>query len=538
MVDVLTGVDYQLTDTPDIREGPIGWSSLDGRIYFTEWHSGVPPSDLGYEAPHGMVAISRILPGGSGYEVLVEEPELQPWGATWLPTGVWIGGLEALPGETIAPRIEIVDAESLAGVQAEVAYTGCCNTLSMYGVDLGESILDWVMPAPSIGANTACFLAYAPDPGLDSVSGTAHLFDLGVTNDPAASPGDIQLLTFDGLELSDDWGDPLDRIALAGGVRTIPFAQLEVSEVIGPVCADDECPVPFPLTVVARDRHGEVMADCNMSIDLLGFAGWDPWPLYLLPVVSPTTIALVNGAWSGEVTVADPLPELNLVARWEDIGAYSNQLPTVAKGDVNWDVAVSVFDVIKTANMAIGRGDWEPWQWWAADINCDDEVNVFDVIMCANEALAQMGTMAMGRAAQAPSPAQSVLVTSRTESTSTRTSMTVELSGCAGLAGIQVELGYDGKKLAYRGVSAGELLTGASSWAVMDNDLGSTVKALAYSPNLELLRGGDGAILRFTFDKLGKKSGRVKLASVKLAAGDGAEVPCEVRKGKGRRKSK
>jgi len=537
VVDVTTDVQRQLTFTQDVRETPVTWSPIDGYIYFIEYHWAWD-GDPGYEAPHGVVAISRIQPDGAAYEVLVSNPEIFMWTAWWLPTGAWIDGMNALPGESVAPKIGIVDAEILAGVQAEVAYTGCCNTLTMYGVDLGESILDWAMPAPSIGANTVSFLAYAQDPGLDSVSGTAHLFDLGVTNDPAASPGDIQLLTFDGLELSDDWGDPLDRIALAGGVRTIPFAQLEISEVIGPVCADDECPVPFPLSVMARDRSGAVMVDCNMSIDLLGFAGWDPWPLHLLPVVSPTTIALVNGAWSGEVTVADPLPELNLVARWEDIGAYSNQLPTVAKGDVNWDDLVSVFDVIKTANMAIGRGEWEPWQWWAADLNCDDEVDIFDVIVCANEALAQMGTMGVGRAGSAVAPAEQVAVSTDVEWTDTQAILSVHLADCGGLAGIQVEIDFDAKKLAYRGVSGGELLAGATSWSVAGNDLGGIVKALAYSPNLELLRGGDGAILRFTFDKLGKKSGKVKLASVKLAAADGAEVPCEVRKGKGRHKSK
>jgi Tol biopolymer transport system component len=524
-IDVDTGVETQLTATPGVGERPIGWSPLDGLIYFTENHA----------------AVCRILPDGSGRETVRSSPPFS--GATygsWMPTGVWIDGLNALPGESVTPKIGIVDAESLAGSQAWVRYTGCCETLSLDSVLLGDSISDWVMLGPSVGPDVASFLAYAPDPGTQSLTGSGHLFDVDVTNDPAAQPGDTQLLTFDDLRLSDDWGDPLERIALGGGVRTIPFASLEISAAPDPVCADPDDPIPFPVTITARDRVGAVMLGCDASLQLDALDAWAQWPMQALPIVSPTSVALVDGVWSGDLTLTEARPELIQVrARWEEMAAFTNWVGSVGKADPNMDYTTDIFDVVKIANMAIDRGTWEDWQLWSGDLNGDDVVDVLDVTACAEEAMGAMAAVpTAARAAAAPGESEPVVVTTSTASTKTETTLAVELSDCTGLAGIQVELAYDASTLSYAGMSAGELLTGTTSWALMDNDKGGVVKAIAYTAIAETLSGDEGTILLFTFDKLGKKPGKAELTSVTLSAPAGVEILSQIGRGKGGGKDK
>jgi len=523
--DLASGMETQITDTPDIFELVSGWNPLDGHIYFQ--HSPTDDRQI----------VSRIRPDGSGAEVVADLRDMWPGNEfTWLQTGAWIDGRYALPGETVAPRIGLADAEYLAGVQARVAYTGCCNTLSMYGIGIGASILDWVMPSPSIGANSATMLAYAADPSTDSASGGLHLFDLGVTNDPAAQPGDTQLLAFDELLLADDWGDPIDRIALNGGVTTIPFASLEVAEITGPAGADWDCPLPFPVTITALDREGAVMTDCNVAVELGGYRMWDPSDVLMLDPVAPTSVTLVDGVWSGDIELVTPRCEMQLLAHWEDIGGYSNVFTAISKGDLNADCSIDVFDVIKIANIAIDRGEWADWQRWAADLNCDDEVNIFDVVIAANRAMEAMESMGIGRAGAPPvvaPPTEPVTVTTQVSESGGQVSVAVKLSNCAGLAGIQVALDYDTKKLAYSGVSAGDLLTGASSWSVMGNDLGGAVKAIAYTASAEVLSGGEGTILTFTLNQTGKGKAKVSVTAVELADVEGSEISSQSSAGKG-----
>jgi hypothetical protein len=160
------------------------------------------------------------------------------------------------------------------------------------------------------------------------------------------------------------------------------------------------------------------------------------------------------------------------------------------------------------------------------------EINVFDVVICANKAMGLMSQrLAVGRAASAA--AGPIVVGTTTTSTSAQTTVAVELSECAGLAGAQVELRYDPRKLSYAGMFKGALLTSKSSWAALDNDLGGTVKAIAYTASGEVLSGGKGAILTFTFNRAGKAAAKVELTSVKLADAEGAEIACQVNRTKG-----
>ncbi len=140
-------------------------------------------------------------------------------------------------------------------------------------------------------------------------------------------------------------------------------------------------------------------------------------------------------------------------------------------------------------------------------------------------------------------PAASVMAAARVEApelveVSTSTSDTegeavvaVNLSDCAGLAGIQVDLRYDPRRLAHPTVSPGALLDGRGDWVVLGNDLDGLVRAIAYTPSMDVLSRGEGAILVFTFEKLGKQAGKVTLDSVVLSTQDATEIAAVVAKG-------
>ncbi len=59
------------------------------------------------------------------------------------------------------------------------------------------------------------------------------------------------------------------------------------------------------------------------------------------------------------------------------------------------------------------------------------------------------------------------------------------------------------------------------------------MKAIAYTASGEVLSGGKGAILTFTFNRAGKGSAKVELTSVKLADAEGSEIVCQVGRTKG-----
>ncbi len=263
---------------------------------------------------------------------------------------------------------------------------------------------------------------------------------------------------------------------------------------------------------------------------------WDWW-IYN-DIITPTSVALVDGTWTGDVSILGPVnPPARILARYEDWGGRSNDFTTLAKGDINADGVIDIFDVVKVANMAIGRGTWTDAELWAGDLNGDDVIDVLDVTLCADEAMGAMTATALigGALAEQPEP---VVVTTSAEKGKTQTVLSVELSDCTGLAGIQVEIAYDANKLSYSGMAAGELLAGTSSWALLDNDTGGTVKAIAYTPSRETLGGGQGTILAFAFDAVGRGSGSVELTSVKLSAPGGVEIASQIGPGKGGDKGK
>ena len=560
-----------LTDDAGYHDYVSNWTPDGQYVYFFREYSGSPQ-----ERPVSRT-LWRVKADGSQSEEPV--PGMVGWDKLWgdmcfMKEGVYGTSTYALPGYTGVPlAVGVVGAENLAGLQARLLFKTyhmyseefpdpCCPVLdTVDSCGPGPMISHWAMAGPIIDqdAGTMDIVTYGADPGSDAVSGLGELLELAAAVLPYSEVepefGQVPLL-FDSLQLSDDWGEPIETAAIPGGVVLKPFSYLELSEVPPLVLGDEADPVPIPMTITARGDMDEALSWPSTEVRLyLEASTTDEWGRTFswayADAITPTTAALVNGAWTGEVEILEPVEEgARIAAKYADFGGYSNPFEIVGKGDVNADDDVNVFDVIKIANMAIGRGTWESWQWWAADLNADEEVNIFDVVLCANAAMSAMGTSAVGRAgvgragvtraAFPAEPAGAVVVTTASSSSDGQTSVVLNLSDCAGVAGIQLELSYDARRLASPAVTPGPLLDGRADWTVLSNDTGGSVRAIAYTSSGDVLRGGDGAILIFVFESGRNQSGKVNLESVTLSTARAVEIPAAIGKtvGKGKQKDK
>jgi len=509
----------------------------------------------------------RVKADGSAAEEQV--PGLADWeavrgGVSFMKKGVYGTSVYALPGYTNIPlTIGVLGIENLAGLQAKLAFDlppgewECCRMIeTMDTCGKGAMIDHWSLVGPEIDqlAGKLDVLAYAGNPELDRVSGAGELLELEattpVTPDAWFLGGVSRPVDFDQLDLGDDWGDPISMAAIPGGIAFKPFSYLELSEVPPLIMGDDEAPVPISLSITARGDVDEVFDTAETVRFYLETNTTDEWGRTYTwaydDAITPTSAQLADGAWSGDIVVLRDAQEgSRILAKSGDFGGLSNSFDVVGKGDVSGDDSIDVFDVVKIANMAIGRGTWADWQWWAADLNNDGEVDVFDVIICAGQAVSEMETSGIGRAAvlAAPGPSVAAVPDLVTVSDSTtreggQTFLHILLSDTSALSGIQVAVSYDPDRLAYRAVWPGSVLGGAPDWIVMGNDLGGVVKAIGYSPGLTALAGGEGAVLTLVFDEVGKKKGKPEVTSVKLSTAQGSEIQSAIGKGAGEGKGK
>ena len=550
-----------LTDDSAYHDYVTAWSPDGQYVYFEREYAGAADT-----RPISRT-LWRVKADGSAAEEQV--PGLADWeavrgGVSFMKKGVYGTSVYALPGYTNIPlTIGVLDIENLAGLQAKLAFDlphlgdECCRMIeTMDACGKGAMIDHWSLVDPVIDQVNAKVnvLAYGANPELDRVSGAGELLELEATTPVMPDAWDLgevsRPVDFDQLDLGDDWGEPISMAAVAGGIAFKPFSYLELSEVPPLILGDDEAPVPISLSITARGDVDEVFDTAETVRFYLETSTTDEWGRTYTwaydDAITPTSAQLADGVWSGEIVVLEDAQEgSRILAKSGDFGGRSNSFDVVGKGDVSGDDSIDVFDVVKIANMAIGRGTWADWQLWAADLNNDGEVDVFDVLICAGEAVNAMGTTAVGRAAvlAPPSPAlaavpELVTVTDSTTREGGQAFLHILLSDASALSGIQVAVAYDPDRLRYRAVWPGPVLSGAPDWIVMGNDLGGVVKAIAYSPSLTALAGGEGAVLTLVFDEVGKKKGKPEVTSVKLSTAQGSEIQSEIGKGAGGGKGK
>ena len=547
-----------LTNDASYHDAVVGWLPDGEYVYFVRSVVGEHPSA---RPP----CLWRVKADGS--EPPEQAPGLSAWplgvaSISFLKRGVYTTSSYTLPGYTDVPvSLGVVGVENLAGVQSKIQFNPCSGTCppivdSLDSLSLGDMIPSWSLFGPVVDeeAGTVASLALAPNPDLDKVSGSGELLGLTMSIKPyeeVSGPEAVTPVWCSQLELSDDWGEPMDLPHIQGGLTLKPFSYLELSPMPSQVWADQTDPVPFTLTLTARGDNDEPLTSLSKLVELLVEMP-DPESDYPRPygdIISPNVVALTNGTWTGDVSILGPVRSpARILTRHADWGGRSNDFSAQIKGDISGDGEIDIFDVVKLANIVIDRGTWTDAQRWAADLTGPDGVpdgvvDVLDVTLCGDLALGAMSALGApahmgaatdggkGRAAGARAPKPSVATISTSVSTTkTQQIVSVKLSDCAGLAGIQLDLQYDASLLSFASMAKGPLLTGTTSWSLASNDKGGLVKAIAYTPSRETLARGSGTILTFTFNrKSTKKTGAVSLSAAKLSGAGGVLVASRIK---------
>ena len=65
------------------------------------------------------------------------------------------------------------------------------------------------------------------------------------------------------------------------------------------------------------------------------------------------------------------------------IEVYTND-NEILLGDLNFDLAIDVIDVVILVNNIIGESDFTDLEFYAADLNSDQVINVLDVVTLVN----------------------------------------------------------------------------------------------------------------------------------------------------------
>ncbi len=437
----------------------------------------------------------------------------------------------AVPGTTVEVPVNIGEASGMAGLQVRVTFDS--SLLEATGASKGDLIAGnahWLLADPVLSDGSIEVLTYDDTAtGLPEGTGSDSMLMLEFQVKPGAALGSMAVLHFDVAVVSDPWGDPLDYTAIDGSLRisSLKPNHLYIYPIESPQVGDAVYPMPFTVAVEARDILGHA---------LLGYAG--SLTMYdATETIAPISVGpMVDGYWSGQVTIGTPLADdwiLAVDSQFPDVWDESNEFQVIGLGDVNGDDIVNVLDVVKIVNFALEKLVPTPgWQAWVADIDHNSSVDVLDVLLAVNLSLGQpIYSPTYSRLAALPAKAKEkqkpVSVSLVTETNDNATLSEVVLSDASGVAGLQLELEYDDRKLTPVSVELAGLTQAAGDWTIQSNVQDGTMHVLLYNPSLRGLPAGEGivAVVRFQGED-GKRGKKPALKSAVLGNDRGGEVAC------------
>jgi len=333
--------------------------------------------------------------------------------------------------------------------------------------------------------------------------------------------------------VADEWGDPLSYTTTDGwiSIQSLKPNHLYTYPISSPQVADPVYPMPFPVTVEARDVLGNVLTSYATSLSMYDVTG----------TIAPVVVQMANGVWSGDMTLGMPIPTDTLWVldgSYPDVWAVSNGFQVIGLGDVNADDTVNVLDVVKILNFALGKlAPTSGWQSWAADIDCSQSIDVLDVLLAVNLALGQQVysesfAPLSASATVANRKEKPVRVSLRTRTTRDGLVVSeVTLDKTAALAGIQVDLDYDASTLTFVSAELGAVNQAADGWTLGSHAQNGRARLIAYNARLRALGEGSGSVLVATFSRAAAK-GKVpdpSLAAALLGDSHGAQISSELK---------
>jgi len=503
-----------------------------GYAYVADWYAGLRILDISDPA-HPVEVAYWDTPGSpsgvvvsDGYVYLADNL----WGLLVFPEYrkvVSASHMSACPGSTIRVPISLNAAEGVAAAQIDLRYDATILTaLSVEKGGLVGGDSHWQLYSQISAGRTQALLYNDEATALGRGGGA--LVNIVFQVNPLAAPGSSTVLELRKAILADAMGNALSSQGQDGSVTVIPVHHFVFDSIVSPQGGDLTHPLPFEVRVEARDASNALVSTYNGTADLTSSVG----------TAAPATIAFTNGVGQVEVTIlADLDPDCTLTVTDASVPASgtSNVFALRGKGDPTSDGAVNVLDVMRTVNIVLSNPIPQPpryeFQYWAADMNDDGAVNVQDIILIINKIfdvtpLSQGKLMAMAAAAQ-PSGQPVVVGASWGTSASGNPVLAITLDNAAGVAGAQIDVAYNAKRVRDVVARGGGLIAAASDWNVFANKLGGVVRVLAFSGSAQALAGGAGAVVELEFLATGKGN-LADIAAVTLTDAAGNAIPVQI----------
>jgi len=455
-------------------------------------------------------------------------------GALWVlgatepayPRQVSIPSVWGTPGLALAVPVYVTPVRDVGGIQIDLRYDP--NLLTPVDVTPGElisSLPGWEI-ATRFDPGRAQAIVYN-SLATPVYGGSGPIMYVNFLVNPAAANGASCALDLANVILADGSGNALPIDAVWDGLFTVSALHHFAFDTIpSPQGADPVNPLPFPVHIRALDESDQLCVAYSNAVDLSD-----------LLVGALGAAHFASGEWSGQIALHSLTGRLANVITATDatlgVSGNSNAFDVIVKGSVNGDQTVNVLDVMKTVNIILGYITPPEWQYWAADLNNDGEVNVQDIILIINKifdasALMRPAGVAALAASSARASAEPVVVDAEWgKSPAGNPVLAITLSNAAGVAGAQVDVTYDAKRV--KGVTArvGALIASNSGWSVYSNGASGKVRALAFSGSAQGLAASKGSIIELEFTA-NAKGNLGDIAAVTLTDSSGSAIPTRI----------
>ncbi|MHC5035273.1 MAG: PKD domain-containing protein, partial [Planctomycetota bacterium] len=404
----------------------------------------------------------------------------------------------------------------------DITLTYCADLMSVVGVNAGDCLdgswsLDWAVPAP--GELRVIGFSFSPLVSVDPCSLFDVIFD-------CIEPAAVCPLGFGPIALSDSAGTPIPGVCTEPGTVSCGIDHLHYYflDQCFPLGAG-ACPMDVLVRIEAHDEIHGLMA-VNVPVELSTTCG--------LAVDQPV-VNLVGGVWQGPIGLVaphdDPLCGLCALrgtvvgmGQW-DSGSFSPR----AKGDVDGDCVIAIFDVVRAVNCMLGGCVTPPcgeYQLWAADTDCEagrpcgnGVVEIFDLIRIIRYMMDGVWPCDAAPAARAAISAPVDVSLAVTEDDG-EVAVAVKADNATGVAGLDLTVSWKQGSLDFLGAEAGRLV--GDGWLVEAQEGHKSVRLIGLDVAGEELTasGGEVVVLRFAA-KGGQPSKGIQLDSVVACDGSG-----------------
>jgi TolB protein len=450
---------------------------------------------------------------------------------------------QGVPGNPVTVPITLDDATDVAGVQLDLVYDPAIltNAAAQKGALIAGDP-NWDLAYNVITPGRIRVMAWNKN-SQPLGPGGGTIAECTFTVSPSATRGQTSPLDIQNAVLSDKDGATIPVVDIDGVFTVIAAHHFVFDAILSPQHGDATTPLPFGVTVWAKDENGNLASHYNDSAiltDLTATLDLDPGTSGITEATAP----FVGGIYSGSVVVRQPI-QLDRITAVDALDpsatGVSNDFAVIGEGDPNGDGEVNIQDVVMAVNIAL---EVPPpptaAEFAAADVNEDGKVDVRDVIIIQNIILGPHGggggeMLSLHGKASARGIGPVVAAGKPPAPGAKKIAVPVLIDRAQGVAGFNFDLAYDSKALSPVEVRAGALISGKADWLVNGNLAKNPLRVLAFSSQSLALSGKGGTLVEVVFAEIGKGGAdSMRLSGTVVSDNSGNSLPRTITLGKPR----